>query len=185
MDKLWKLAVIGLLAFLIWSVTAASADHPGGTVIVDPTDVTNHADVGPGGRLLVNAGNVHATIDDRWKQWWDFLNQQSLDSASLAVITVPTDRELILTDVIIANWDSTDTLVGAITRDSSPPTDPTACVLTAPGVITAKVGPNETESINLTTGIRFGPGGRLCIHSIEGGPMYFSLTGYMNSIPAP
>lgn len=127
--------------------------------------------------IIVNQVNTHRTFYD------ETVTVQTGDEGALAglvIEVVPDDQHLVLTDVVMThNVNTTSTLFRANIR-RGPSTNVTACEI-AGLVLGPYVNPGETVSVNLSTGIEFGPGEQLCV--VVGGAgagegLTITFTGY-------
>ena len=106
----------------------------------------------------------------------------------VVIEVVPSDQHLILTDVVMThNVNTTSTFFRANIR-RGPDTNVTACE-SAGLVLGPYVNPGETVSINLSTGIEFGPDEQLCVTvggaGVDEG-LTLTFTGYFtNPVTGP
>jgi len=135
---------------------------------------------------FVNNVNTHRT-------WYDeTVTVKSGDVGGFAgvlVEKVPDNQHLILTDVVMTHNINTTTNTFRANIRRGPASNPVDCD-TAGLVLGPYVSPDETVSINLTTGIEFGPGEQICV--VIGGAgtpdegVTFSFTGYLtNPVTGP
>lgn len=131
-------------------------------------------------QTFVNQANTHRTFYDKT------VTVQTNDEGTLAGVVievVPDDQHLVLTDVVMThNVNTTSTFFRANIR-RGPSTNVTACE-TAGLVLGPYANPGETVSVNLSTGIEFGPGEQLCV--VVGGAgadegLTITFTGYFSN----
>jgi hypothetical protein len=92
---------------------------------------------------------------------------QTFSEDALTIYTVPAGKRLIVTDIVVANGDQTDTLPFRLIRNQ----------FAVMGFIL--VQPQQNFAHSFTTGIEYGPGTEVRVHGDDDILTYLSVYGYL------